>query len=141
MRGTPNRNQARGTVPAFTNSPASNIPRPALEHTATTQSEAGGSTMSASRQKQTKRDEVCWNLFQRRLMLISTGYPEENRNGSAQEEAYYQSSQANPKSSPWNRPCPASFPGSPNQTQYHRSRGGTIDGSKEGGLCAGYRRR
>lgn len=59
MRGTPNRNQSRGTVPAFANSPVSNIPRPALEHTATTQSEAGGSTMSASRQKQTKRDEVC----------------------------------------------------------------------------------
>ncbi|TVY30841.1 Meiotically up-regulated protein [Lachnellula hyalina] len=62
MRGTPTRGQTRGTVPAFTNSPASNIPRPALEsHTssaATPPSEAGGSTMSASRQKQTKRDEA-----------------------------------------------------------------------------------
>ncbi|TVY84930.1 Meiotically up-regulated protein [Lachnellula suecica] len=59
---TPNRGgQARGTMPTFNNSPAaSNIPRPALEtHTSTTApSEAGGSTMSASRQKQTKRDEA-----------------------------------------------------------------------------------
>ncbi|RDW67863.1 CBS-domain-containing protein [Coleophoma cylindrospora] len=60
MRGTPNRGQARGSVPVFNNSPASNIPRPAFEtHTSTTpQSEAGGSTMSASRQKQSKRDEA-----------------------------------------------------------------------------------
>ena len=57
MRGTP---KGRGTVPAFTNSPASSIPRPAFEsHPSGSQSEAGGSTMSASRQKQSKRDEVC----------------------------------------------------------------------------------
>jgi hypothetical protein len=58
MRGTP---KGRGTVPAFTNSPAaSNIPRPAFEsHPSGSASEAGGSTMSASRQKQSKRDEVC----------------------------------------------------------------------------------
>jgi hypothetical protein len=57
MRGTP---KGRGTVPAFSNSPASNIPRPAFEsHPSASQSEAGGSTMSASRQKQSKRDEVC----------------------------------------------------------------------------------
>lgn len=64
MRGTPNREQSRGNMPAFTNSPVSNIPRPALETHATNSSEAGGSTMSASRQKQTKRDEVClsWRL-------------------------------------------------------------------------------
>lgn len=56
MRGTP---KGRGTVPAFNNSPASNIPRPAFEsHPSGSQSEAGGSTMSASRQKQSKRDEV-----------------------------------------------------------------------------------
>ena len=57
MRGTPSRGGNRGTVPAFPNSPASNIPRPTLE-THSTQSEAGGSTMSVSRQKQTKKDEV-----------------------------------------------------------------------------------
>jgi hypothetical protein len=57
MRGTPSRGQGRGQMPAFNNSPASNIPRPAME-THASQSEAGGSTMSASRQKQTKRDEV-----------------------------------------------------------------------------------
>ncbi|KAL2072043.1 hypothetical protein VTL71DRAFT_11386 [Oculimacula yallundae] len=57
MRGTPSRGGNRGTVPAFPNSPASNIPRPALE-THNTQSEAGGSSMSVSRQKQTKKDEA-----------------------------------------------------------------------------------
>ncbi|PMD20605.1 CBS-domain-containing protein [Hyaloscypha hepaticicola] len=57
MRGTP---KGRGTMPAFTNSPAaSSIPRPALEtHPSGSASEAGGSTMSASRQKQSKRDEA-----------------------------------------------------------------------------------
>ncbi|KAF2500301.1 CBS-domain-containing protein [Lophium mytilinum] len=52
FKGTP---KARGQVP-FTNSPSS-IPRPALE-THATQSDAGTSTLSASRQKQTKRDEA-----------------------------------------------------------------------------------
>ncbi|GJC91523.1 hypothetical protein ColKHC_00349 [Colletotrichum higginsianum] len=66
LRGTPNRGQARGGIP-FTQSPsvtgsavpgaASGIPRPVLE-TQPTQSEVGGSGLSASRQKQTKRDEV-----------------------------------------------------------------------------------
>ena len=52
-RGTP---KGRGQVP-FSNSP-SNIPRPALEsHPSTAQSDAG-SGISASRQKQSKRDEV-----------------------------------------------------------------------------------
>jgi hypothetical protein len=62
MRGTPNRGQPRGGVPSFANSPASNIPRPAFEShptsASTVQSEAAGSSMSASRQKQSKRDEV-----------------------------------------------------------------------------------
>ena len=63
MRGTPGRGQGRGAIP-FTGSPAtSNIPRPVLEtaHSshAGTSSEAGGSSVSASRQKQSKRDEVC----------------------------------------------------------------------------------
>lgn len=55
MRGTP---QRRGGVP-FENSP-SNIPRPKLESTPSgVQSEMSGtSTLSASRQKQSKRDEV-----------------------------------------------------------------------------------
>lgn len=64
MRGTPSRSgQARGQLPVFSNSPASNIPRPAQESHATTtpntHSEVGGSSMSASRAKQSKRDEVC----------------------------------------------------------------------------------
>ena len=58
FRGTPNRGQSRAQVP-FTNSP-SGIPLPSRDsHTPSTgHSEAGGSTMSASRQKQSKRDEV-----------------------------------------------------------------------------------
>ncbi|PVI07058.1 CBS-domain-containing protein [Periconia macrospinosa] len=52
FRGTP---KNRNTV-QYANSP-SNIPRPALEHI-TSQSDAGASTLSSSRQKQTKRDEA-----------------------------------------------------------------------------------
>lgn len=71
LRGTPGRAQGRGAIPNFPSSPAaaagssSSIPRPVLEQTMSSHntqppaSEAGGSTMSASRQKQTKRDEVC----------------------------------------------------------------------------------
>ncbi|KAF4442122.1 putative CBS and PB1 domain protein [Fusarium austroafricanum] len=55
-RGTPTRNQGRGAVP-FANSPSggSSIPRPVLEPTPPTET---GSAVSASRQKQTKRDEA-----------------------------------------------------------------------------------
>ena len=58
MRGTPkptNRNQPQ----QFGHSP-SGIPRPALETHAThvAQSEAGGSSLSASRAKMSKRDDV-----------------------------------------------------------------------------------
>lgn len=65
MRGTPNRGPERGRIPTFnSNSPApgSNIPRPVLDtqrESHATNSEVGGSsTVSASRQKQSKRDEV-----------------------------------------------------------------------------------
>jgi hypothetical protein len=62
MRGTPGRSQGRGTVP-FANSPggggSSNIPRPVHETApAGGTSEVGTSSVSASRQKQSKRDEV-----------------------------------------------------------------------------------
>ncbi|KAK4155673.1 hypothetical protein C8A00DRAFT_13312 [Chaetomidium leptoderma] len=60
FRGGPNRNQGRGAIP-FATSPSvsSGIPRPVLENTpATTSSEVGTSSVSASRQKQTKRDEA-----------------------------------------------------------------------------------
>lgn len=59
FRGAPkNRNPNQ-----YANNPSSSsIPRPALEHIATAQSEAGTSSLSTSRQKQTKRDEVrCFN--------------------------------------------------------------------------------
>lgn len=64
MRGTPNRGPDRGRIPTFTNSPApgSGIPRPVHDthrESHATNSEVGGSsTVSASRQKQSKRDEV-----------------------------------------------------------------------------------
>lgn len=57
LRGTPKR-----PGPVHAESSPSNIPRPKLENTLghTHQSEMSGiSTMSASRQKQSKRDEVC----------------------------------------------------------------------------------
>ncbi|RKF61954.1 Meiotically up-regulated gene 70 protein [Erysiphe neolycopersici] len=59
MRGVPSRSPAtRGTLPNF-NSPShlttSQIPRPPID---TNMSEVTGSTMSASRQKQSKRDEA-----------------------------------------------------------------------------------
>jgi hypothetical protein len=59
-RGTP---KSRGQPP-FQNSP-SHIPRPAsLEpHQSATGSESGHSTISASRQKQSKRDEVGAALY------------------------------------------------------------------------------
>ncbi|KAK4099138.1 hypothetical protein N658DRAFT_475829 [Parathielavia hyrcaniae] len=59
LRGTPNRGQPpRGAIP-FASTPTSGIPRPVLETTPSTTSEAGpSSTVSASRQKQSKRDEA-----------------------------------------------------------------------------------
>ena len=60
MRGTPNRGQGRGGIPVYTNSP-SNMSKPTLEShpsTASYTSEAGTSTISASRQKKSRQDEV-----------------------------------------------------------------------------------
>jgi CBS domain-containing protein len=59
VRGTPGRGQGRGAIP-FANSPSgSAIPRPVLEtNHPTPSSEAGASLMSASRAKQSKRDEA-----------------------------------------------------------------------------------
>ncbi|KAK4215550.1 hypothetical protein QBC37DRAFT_312064 [Rhypophila decipiens] len=67
MRGTPNRGQSRAGIP-FTNTPTNSaIPRPVLETAnthpgtiGTPSSDAGAasSSLSASRQKQTKRDEA-----------------------------------------------------------------------------------
>ncbi|MCJ1421244.1 hypothetical protein MMC32_007606 [Xylographa parallela] len=60
-RGTPSRGQGRGQLPSFENSPSAiPVPRPKLETqpSSNMQSETGTSTMSASRQKQSKRDEA-----------------------------------------------------------------------------------
>ena len=61
-RGTPGRGQGRGQLPGFENSPSAiPVPRPKLETQPSSNmpSETGTSTMSVSRQKQSKRDEVC----------------------------------------------------------------------------------
>ncbi|KAI1344484.1 ribosomal protein subunit S4 [Xylariaceae sp. FL0016] len=65
MRGTPNRGQQRGGIPFNTGSPAPNsaIPRPVLESHASHQQHQqqpsdAASGVSASRQKQSKRDEA-----------------------------------------------------------------------------------
>ncbi|KAI0160217.1 hypothetical protein GGR57DRAFT_456723 [Xylariaceae sp. FL1272] len=63
MRGTPNRNQGRGGIPFNPSSPmASNIPRPSIEthqsHTSQPAPSEAASCVSASRQKQSKRDEA-----------------------------------------------------------------------------------
>jgi hypothetical protein len=93
-RGTPTRNQGRGAVP-FTNSPSggSSIPRPVLEPSPPTET---GSAVSASRQKQSKRDEVRHDIPLRlpstaiytskgfelqyvRLLTFTSGHPKEAR--------------------------------------------------------------
>ncbi|KAI0179893.1 hypothetical protein GGR52DRAFT_578393 [Hypoxylon sp. FL1284] len=62
MRGTPNRGQSRGSNPFGPGSPAnSNIPRPVLDnhnHSHQPPPSDAASGISASRQKQTKRDEA-----------------------------------------------------------------------------------
>ena len=72
-------------MPAFENSP-SNIPRPKLEpHASSTmQSDTGNSTLSVSRQKQTKRDEVgrsSLSIPVAKANTTYTGYPEEDGGG------------------------------------------------------------
>ncbi|SPQ24456.1 5bf126a7-b577-433a-a412-6cd9135a8e0e [Thermothielavioides terrestris] len=58
LRGTPNRGQSRGAIP-FAGSPATSaIPRPVHENSPAAGSDAGTSSVSASRQKQSKRDEA-----------------------------------------------------------------------------------
>ena len=66
FRGTPNgRGTQRGQMPTFVENSPSNIPRPKLESHASSaiQSDIGMSTLSASRQKQSKRDEVSGRTF------------------------------------------------------------------------------
>jgi hypothetical protein len=79
MRGTPT-NRSRGNLPNF-NSPSSiPVPRPPFETHASSavQSEAGGSTMSASRQKQSKRDEVGSYIPLSAAVTDYSGHPEED---------------------------------------------------------------
>jgi hypothetical protein len=83
MRGTPkpsNRNQ-----PQHLGHSPSAIPRPSglenLSHV--TQSDAGGSTLSASRAKMSKRDDVSGPAAHVRLRPnVATGHSAKNRDGS-----------------------------------------------------------
>lgn len=66
FRGTPSRGGGRGQIPSFeTSSSPSAIPRPRLgDHVPSGLSnETGSSTLSASRAKQNKRDEVCDSIL------------------------------------------------------------------------------
>ncbi len=70
LRGTPNRGDRRGGIPFQPNSPAgSGIPRPVEEKIG---GGDAGSTLSASRQKQSKRDEVCCDNLWRGSLCIRT---------------------------------------------------------------------
>lgn len=97
MRGTPSRGADRGRIPTFNHSPAagagagpgvgsgSGIPRPVLggdlahKESYATNSEIGGaSTVSTSRQKQSKRDEVsCFALLSKLSILPTPGSPQQ----------------------------------------------------------------
>lgn len=143
MRGTPKANRTQPAGGAhFSNSP-SNIPRPALDSHAShvAQSDAGGSTLSASRAKMSKRDEVrVVNGLYRTHAYRSTGDPTKNRNGPEQEEDSGQPRATYQKGSPRHSSCSQAKPRSPNQAIDHRRRSRAINGSKKGRLCLGYRR-
>ncbi|KAI4190543.1 MAG: hypothetical protein LQ346_004895 [Caloplaca aetnensis] len=76
FRGTPGRGQSRPQVPSFENSPSA-IPRPKLESQASSamQSDNGMSTLSASRQKQSKRDEAIRKRMESDLNKKKGGAP------------------------------------------------------------------
>ncbi|KAL8923263.1 MAG: hypothetical protein Q9208_004663 [Pyrenodesmia sp. 3 TL-2023] len=76
FRGAPGRAQSRPQVPNFENSPSA-IPRPKLESQAssTMQSDNGMSTLSASRQKQSKRDEAIRKRMESDLNKKKGGAP------------------------------------------------------------------
>lgn len=114
-RGTPkNKHQQHAQ---FTNSP-SGIPRPALDQH-TSQSDAGTSNLSASRQKMSKRDEVgVLGFFARKAEPILTktiGYPAQDRDGSEQEEEPGRPRPPDEKGPSWHRPRPEAQPGAANQ--------------------------
>lgn len=85
MRGTPSRTSGRGPMPSFTNSPASGIPRAVETHTrpALETETGGGSSVSTSRQKQSKKDEVrpstALSGALRTPINVSLGYPKKDR--------------------------------------------------------------
>lgn len=137
FRGTPKSrtgatSQAAGT---FSNSPSHiPIPRPALETHASHVSagEAGASTLSASRQKQSKRDEVRIRIFSGTVtrLIHSPGHPPEDRDGSEQETPCPLPSPPYQEGSPRNSPGPQAKPSSPDQAEYNCRRGCSAHGSE-----------
>src|SRR5271163_4417525 len=88
-RGTPTRGGGRGQLP-FENSPSS-IPRPKLDPSSAQSSDIATSTLSSSRQKQSKRDEVSYYVGLkhpiRSLTHLNSGNQAQNGSRPQQEEA------------------------------------------------------
>jgi hypothetical protein len=141
MRGTPKNRPKSHQQIQFAESPTpSSIPRPALEHHIS-QSDAGTSTLSASRAKQTKRDEVravdTWIGVGRLLTMV--GDPPQDRRRPEQEEEPRRSRPHVEESTSGYCSRPQAEPGSANQAQHNRRRSRPADGSQEGGLRPGHR--
>ena len=140
MRGTPkNRNPATAQ---FANSP-SGIPRPALESQVShvSQSDAGTSTLSASRAKMSKRDEVSATdeTFNRvALIATTTGHSPQDRDGSKQEEEPRRTSAPNEKGTPWHRSRPQAESSPPDQALDDSLGSSPVDGCEARGLCFGH---
>ena len=112
LRGTPK----RGGIPFTEQSPGgSNIPRPTGGIHDQKPSEAG-SGVSASRQKQTKRDEVRDRAYPFGHRILTTpGYSSQAGERSLQKEASIWPQSTHPESTPWHRPLPEAEPGSADQ--------------------------
>ena len=131
-RGGPSRGAGRATIPAFDGSPSA-IPRPKLvEQTAAHQSESGTSTLSASRQKQSKKDEVGTAMGESSLIVLIpfAGDSKEDGGRSQQEEACRVSCSAHTKSSAGYGTCSQAEPSSPDQTEYDSGRSCSTHGSQ-----------
>ena len=119
MRGTPKPSKHHQPQ-QFGHSPSA-IPRPSgLEnHTHVAQSEAGGSSLSASRAKMSKRDDVSSFAASRRLLTdVATGNSTQDRDGLEQEEEPQRASPTFQESPAWHRPCPEAVSGTPNKAVY-----------------------
>lgn len=141
----------RAGVPFDPNTPSTGIPRPKIEtHPTGTGSEMSGhSTISASRQKQSKRDEVSVHGRCGRLTVPSAlprvradkdaGYSTKDGSEPQPQKGHIVESTAFSKGPAGHRPRSEAQPGPPDQAQHHRRRSRAINGSKAGRLRIGYR--